>query len=81
MNEKDDMMPLILQLGKTLLFIGLVLMMAGAIMVFSAKIPWMGRLPGDFYFKGKHFSLYFPLATGLLISVVLTLIFWLIGRK
>ena len=53
----------------------------GLILLFSGKAPWLGRLPGDFYFKGKNFSFYFPLATSLLISIILTLIFWLIGRK
>ncbi len=50
-------------------------------MVFAGKIPWLGRLPGDFFFRGKNFSFYFPLTTSILISVILTLILWFINRR
>ncbi len=70
-----------LGLGKILLMIGLLIVAAGLIMMFAGKIPWIGRLPGDFLYKGKNFTFYFHLATSLLISIVLTLIFWFIGRK
>jgi len=49
--------------------------------VLAGKIPWIGRLPGDFYFRGKQISVFFPLTTSLLISIILTLVFWLINRK
>ncbi len=74
-------MPLLPQLGKFLILVGIVITVLGLVMLVSGKMPWLGRLPGDFYFKGKHVSFYFPLATSLLISLILTLIFWLIGRK
>lgn len=69
------------QLGKFLIIVGMVISGLGLLLMLSGKVPWLGRLPGDFYFKGKDFSFYFPLATSLLISIFLTLIFWLIGRK
>lgn len=53
----------------------------GFVLLLTGKIPWIGRLPGDFYFKGKNVTFYFPLATSLLISLILTLILWLITRK
>ncbi|OPY18543.1 MAG: hypothetical protein A4E74_00480 [Syntrophus sp. PtaB.Bin075] len=53
----------------------------GFVLLLTGKIPWIGRLPGDFYFKGKNVTFYFPLATSLLISLILTLILWLINRK
>ncbi len=74
-------MPLLPQLGKFLILVGIVITVLGLVLLVSGKMPWLGRLPGDFYFKGKHVSFYFPLATSLLISFILTLIFWLIGRK
>jgi hypothetical protein len=67
--------------GKTLIIIGLVLAVVGVLVVMGEKIPWIGRLPGDFTFRGEKFTFYFPLATSILVSIVLTVIFWLFGRK
>lgn len=67
--------------GKTLIIIGLVIAIVGILMVMGDKIPWIGRLPGDFTIKGEKFTFYFPIATSILISIVLSLIFWFIGRK
>jgi hypothetical protein len=44
-------------------------------------LRWLGRLPGDILIQRDHFTFYFPLTTGLLVSLVLTLVFWLIGRS
>ena len=70
-------------LGKMLLWMGLIVAGIGLLFMMGGKGPfaWLGRLPGDFYFKSKNFSFYFPLATSLLISVVLTLILWFMNRK
>jgi hypothetical protein len=69
--------------GKILLTVGLILAGLGTLLMLDGKGPlsWIGRLPGDLYFKGERFSFYFPLATGLLISIVLTLILWFINRR
>lgn len=70
--------------GKLLLIIGLILAGVGLLFMFGGKSPlaWIGRLPGDFFFfKGKNVSFYFPLATSLLVSIVLTLILWMINRR
>ena len=67
--------------GKTLIIIGLVIAVVGVLIVMGGKIPWIGRLPGDFTFKGERFTFYFPLATSILLSVVLSLLFWFIGRR
>ncbi len=69
--------------GKILLIVGLILLGLGLLFMLGGKGPlsWIGRLSGDLYFKGERFSFYFPLATGLLISIVLTLILWLINRR
>jgi Protein of unknown function (DUF2905) len=44
-------------------------------------VPWLGRLPGDIHFERGNFSFYFPLATSLVLSVVLTLFLYLVGRR
>ena len=67
-------------LGRILLVIGLVIAGIGLVLIFAGKIPWFGRLPGDFFWRGKNVSLYFPLATSILVSLVLTLILWFIHR-
>lgn len=69
--------------GKILLVIGLILAGLGLLFMLGTKGPfsWIGRLPGDLHFKGERFSLYLPLATGLLISIFVTLILWLINRR
>ncbi len=71
------------ELGKILFIAGLIIAIAGLILILAGKvqIPWLGRLPGDFYYKGKNFSFYLPLTTSLLISIILTLILWLINRR
>lgn len=73
-------MPSLISIGKFLILLGLVLIVGGGILVLLSKIPWLGRLPGDFFYRGEKFSFYFPLATSLLISVLLTLLFALFRR-
>ncbi len=53
----------------------------GGLLMLSGKIPWIGRLPGDIIVERKNFTFYFPLATSIVLSVILSLIIWLIGRK
>jgi len=68
-------------IGKLLLVFGLVIAAAGAVLVFAGRVPWIGRLPGDIYIERGNWTFYFPLATSLLLSVVLTVVFWLLGRR
>jgi hypothetical protein len=65
--------------SRTLIIFGLVLVAAGLLWPFLAKLG-LGRLPGDIVIERENFTFYLPLATSLLISVVLSLIFWLLGR-
>ena len=58
--------------GKILLIIGLIIAGMGCLILLAGKIPWIGRLPGDFYYKGKNFSFYFPLATSIINSIILS---------
>jgi Protein of unknown function (DUF2905) len=69
------------ELGKILVIIGAVLLALGCVFLLSGKLPWIGKLPGDIVIHKKNFTFYFPLATGLIASLILTLILWLIGRK
>ncbi len=69
------------QIGKLLIVLGAVIVVAGILLTFSGKIPWLGRLPGDIIVRKRNFTFYFPIATSILISIILTLIFWLFGRK
>ncbi len=68
-------------LGKLLLIAGVLLVVIGGALVLTGKagIP-LGRLPGDITWRGKNSVVYFPLATSIVLSIVLTLIFWLVGR-
>ena len=68
-------------LGKLLVLAGAVAMLAGVVLMLvgRAHIP-LGRLPGDIVYRGKNSTFYFPLATSLLVSVVLSLALYLIGR-
>jgi hypothetical protein len=65
--------------SRTLIIFGLVLVAAGLLWPFLSKLG-LGRLPGDIVIERENFTFYWPLATSLLISVVLSLIFWLLGR-
>ena len=68
-------------IGKLLLFLGLGLTGIGLALVLLGRthLP-IGRLPGDIVYRGKHTTFYFPLATSILLSVVLSVIFYVIGR-
>lgn len=68
-------------IGKALVLFGVVLIVVGVLVQLFQKVPWIGRLPGDIYIKRENMSFYFPLATSLLISLILTLLLNLFGRK
>lgn len=67
--------------GKALVALGLLIALAGVVLMFVGRVPWLGRLPGDIHIERGHFSFYFPLATSLLLSVVLTLLLYIFGRR
>jgi hypothetical protein len=68
-------------LGKLLIFLGAILALAGVVLVFAGRtnLP-LGRLPGDIFYRGKNTTVYFPLATSLLLSIVLSIVFYVIAR-
>ncbi|MBI5204205.1 MAG: DUF2905 domain-containing protein [Nitrospirae bacterium] len=69
------------QIGRFFILLGLIISAIGALLLLSGKIPWIGRLPGDIIMQKKNFTFYFPLATSIIISIILTLLFWVLGRK
>ncbi len=64
-------------LAKTLIILGIVFILLGSLIMFMSRIPGVGRLPGDILIKKENFTLYFPLTTSLLISLLLSFIFLL----
>lgn len=69
------------QFGRTLLLIGAILIAVGAFLYFGGKLPFrLGRLPGDIVHRGQHSTFYFPLASCLVISVLITLVLWIINQ-
>jgi hypothetical protein len=68
-------------MGRVLIVLGVVLVLVGFGLSLGPRIPWLGRLPGDFSFGGANWKVSIPLGTSILISALLTLILWLVGRK
>ena len=67
-------------IGRILIYFGLLLVVLGVIFSLIGKIPWLGHLPGDITIERERFTFYFPLATCLIISVILTLVLYLFRR-
>jgi hypothetical protein len=69
-------------IGRTLIALGLIILAIGVLFAISEKLPIrLGRLPGDIVIRGKNSTFYFPLATCLLLSVILSLVMWLFRRR
>jgi hypothetical protein len=69
------------ELGRTLLLVGALLALIGALLYFGGKLPLrLGRLPGDIVHRGAHTTFYFPIVTCLVLSIGLSLLFWLFSR-
>jgi len=70
-------------IAKFLIVIGIVIAATGALLLLfrNTGIPFLGKLPGDIVIQKKNFTFYFPIATSIIISIVLTLIFYFLGRK
>ncbi|MBU6391082.1 MAG: DUF2905 family protein [Planctomycetes bacterium] len=67
--------------GKILIYIGIIMIVVGGLFMLGGKIPFIGRLPGDIAIQKKNFSFYFPITTSIVISIILSLIMWLLSRK
>ncbi|MHB8218506.1 MAG: DUF2905 domain-containing protein [Candidatus Sulfotelmatobacter sp.] len=70
-----------MELGKVLVLLGALLMVAGVVVVLLGRTHFpLGRLPGDFLYRGKNTTVYFPLATSVVVSVVVSVVLWLVSR-
>ena len=68
-------------LAKYLIIFGCALFVAGVILLFLGKIPGLGKLPGDIIIKRENFTFYFPIATSILLSLILSVILYFINRR
>lgn len=69
------------QIGKSLMLIGISVLVLGALLWFGGKVPGIGKLPGDILIKRGNFTFYFPLATSILLSIILSIILALFRRR
>ena len=69
------------EIGKSIIFFGIIIVIIGIILLFSDKLPFnLGKLPGDIAIKKENFSFYFPITTSIIISIVLSLLLFLYGK-
>ena len=70
-------------MGKLLILAGVFLILVGIALTYSERFSFLriGRLPGDIVYRRGNFTFYFPLVTSILLSVILTALFWFFGRK
>ena len=74
-------MPNFESFGKLFIVTGVVLVALGVLFLFVKHIPFLGRLPGDLLIQRENFTFYFPVATSIILSVVLSIILYLISKK
>jgi len=68
-------------MGRFLIVTGVIIVIVGLVFVLAQKVPWLGRLPGDIYYRKDNFSFYFPITTSLIASLVISLVVYLISRR
>ncbi len=66
--------------GRTLIYLGVILVVVGVVVTFAGKIPWLGHLPGDIMIERGRFRFYFPLTTSILVSVIVSLVLYFFRR-
>lgn len=66
--------------GRLIIVAGVILVAIGLLLVFFDRIPLVGKLPGDIHIRRGNFQLYVPLATSIALSIVATLVFWIVSR-
>lgn len=67
-------------MGKVLITVGVLLVIAGLLVEYSGKLPWLGKLPGDLRYEGKNIKFFAPITTSIIISLILTLVFFLVNK-
>ena len=69
------------ELGKLLIGLGIIIVSLGVVLVLAGRIPGVGRLPGDISIRHGSFTFYFPLATSIVVSLVVTFVMYLLNRR
>jgi hypothetical protein len=67
-------------LGKLLILLGVFIIIAGGLLLLGGKIPWIGKLPGDLTIRREKLTFYFPITTSILVSIILTLLLWILRK-
>ena len=75
------MLPNVQPIAKLIILTGIIFVIIGVVLYFLKEIPFLGRLPGDIHVERKNLSFHFPVVTCILVSVVLSLLFYLISKK
>lgn len=68
-------------IGKLLVVLGIVLAIFGGILWGAGRMPFLGHLPGDIEVRGEHYTIYFPIMTCIVVSIVLSLVLWIVMRS
>ncbi|MDD5593474.1 MAG: DUF2905 domain-containing protein [Candidatus Margulisbacteria bacterium] len=68
-------------IGRLIIYIGVVMVLVGGFFILVAKVPWFGRLPGDIIYRREGLTIYFPIATMILVSLILTLLLNVVWRR
>ena len=69
------------EIGKSIIFIGIIIVIIGVVLLYSDRLPFnLGKLPGDITYKKENFSFYLPITSSIIISIVLSLLFYLFGK-
>jgi hypothetical protein len=80
-DRKGDCSEVLIDLGKLLILLGVLVALIGVALIFSDRLPWLGRLPGDVVIRREHFVFVFPLTTCLLVSGLLSLLVYFFFRR
>lgn len=67
--------------GKIFIGLGILMIIVGGLFMLGGKIPFLGRLPGDIAIQKKNFSFYFPITTCIILSIIFSLVMWLLRRR
>ncbi len=67
-------------MAKVIIILGVVFVAIGIVLLFIQKMPFLGKLPGDILIKKDHFTFYFPLTTSIIISIIISLILYIVGK-
>jgi hypothetical protein len=68
------------ELGRTLIVLGIAIVILGVLFTLGGRIPWLGHLPGDIYIQRGRFSFYFPITTCIVVSALISLVLYLFRR-